>query len=213
MNTTTATTTTATAKKSTAKKSTAKKEDNTMNTTTATTATATTENSDLFTFTSKRIYVNETAYDVMRYGFDKDNSVYAFANVDGLGVRIHIGVSHKKYTEAKKAAQTYGMLKSAEDSEKAKTATAKTATAKTATAKATKTLDDYIKTGINGNGWKFVFDVNNSRTRLIFDSTPTEKQLEAINNAGFYYSKAMNSYNKKLTLKAAAAAEALAKNL
>ena len=89
----------------------------------------------------------------------------------------------------------------------------KAAAKKKAAPKATKTLEEYINSGINGNGWRFVFDTMNGKTRLVFDKAPTEKQVKAVAEAGFYYSKVMNSYNKKLTLKAAAAAEALAKQL
>ena len=42
---------------------------------------------------------------------------------------------------------------------------------------------------------------------------PSKKAIKAVENAGFYYSSKMNSWNKKLTFKAYRAAQELAKEL
>ena len=178
-------------------------------TTAATTTTAAAATTAELCFTSELITIAGIEKKAAAYGIsDKDGSVYAFVEIDNTPIRLHIGKDNKHYEQAKTAADKFIAEYKAATTTKATTA----ATTK-ATTKATKTLADYIKTGINGEGWKFVFDESSSRTRLVFENTPTEKQIAAITESGFYYSKAMNSYNKKLTLKAAAAAEQLAKKL
>ncbi len=72
---------------------------------------------------------------------------------------------------------------------------------------------DFIGQTITGNGWRILFDGETSRTRVIFDTTPTAAAAAALEKAGFYFSKAMNSYNKKLTCKAHRAAVALSGEL
>lgn len=71
----------------------------------------------------------------------------------------------------------------------------------------------FIGETIQGNGWKIIFDSEANRTRVIFEKTPTAAAKAATENAGFYYSSAMNSWNKKLTFKAYRAAKALSGQL
>lgn len=71
----------------------------------------------------------------------------------------------------------------------------------------------FIGQAITGSGWKILFDGETSRTRVIFESKPTDAARAALNNAGFYFSAGMNSWNKKLTFKAYRAAQALAAEL
>ena len=71
----------------------------------------------------------------------------------------------------------------------------------------------FIGETIQGNGWKIFFDGEASRTRVIFEGMPTEAARAAIENAGFYYSSIMNSWNKKLTFKAYRAAKVLSDQL
>lgn len=71
----------------------------------------------------------------------------------------------------------------------------------------------FIGSTINGNGWRIFFDPSTQRTRIIFNDKPTKDAVKALENAGFYYSKVMNSWNKKLTFKAYRAATALTKEL
>lgn len=72
---------------------------------------------------------------------------------------------------------------------------------------------DFIGETITGNGWRIFFDGASNRTRVIFDSDPTDAARAALEKAGFYYSQTMNSYNKKLTFKAHRAALDLANEL
>lgn len=71
----------------------------------------------------------------------------------------------------------------------------------------------FIGDSIQGKGYKIYFDGSTSRTRVIFDSTPTDAARAAVEKAGFYFSAAMNSWNKKLTFKAYRAALALSGEL
>lgn len=71
----------------------------------------------------------------------------------------------------------------------------------------------WIGTIIAGNGWNIAFDAQAGRTRVLFQATPSDAQKAAIESAGFFWSAAMNSWNKGLTCKAHRAAVALAAEL
>ena len=68
----------------------------------------------------------------------------------------------------------------------------------------------WIGTAITGKGWNIAFDQQTGRTRVLFQAQPTDAQKAAVENAGFYWSAQLNSWNKKLTCKAYRAAQALA---
>lgn len=73
---------------------------------------------------------------------------------------------------------------------------------------------DFVGTEIRGAGWLIRFDEDLQRTRVIFpDTAPSPAVQAAVEQAGFYYSRAMGSWNKKLTTKAHRAALALAEEL
>lgn len=67
----------------------------------------------------------------------------------------------------------------------------------------------FIGDTIHGNGWRIYFDGEKARTRIIFDGNPSAAAKAAVENAGFYFSSVMNSWNKKLTFKAYRAAKAV----
>lgn len=67
----------------------------------------------------------------------------------------------------------------------------------------------FIGSVIQGRGWKILFDGITNRTRVIFDGKPTDAARAATENAGFYYSPNMQSWNKKLTFRAYRAAQSL----
>nr|WP_295277604.1 hypothetical protein [uncultured Blautia sp.] len=71
----------------------------------------------------------------------------------------------------------------------------------------------FVGQSLQGNGWKIYFDGVANRTRVIFSVDPSKKAIKVVENAGFYYSSKMNSWNKKLTFKAYRAAQELAKEL
>lgn len=71
----------------------------------------------------------------------------------------------------------------------------------------------WIGTSIKGNGWEIFFDGGYDRTRVIFKKKPTAPVIEAVKEAGFYWSPQLKSWNKKLTSKAFRAAQELANTL
>ena len=71
----------------------------------------------------------------------------------------------------------------------------------------------WIGTTIQGKGWSIAFDADAGRTRVQVEGTPTDAQRSAIEQAGFYWSSQLKSWNKKLTCKAYRAAQALATTL
>ncbi len=71
----------------------------------------------------------------------------------------------------------------------------------------------FVGLEIKGNGWKIYFDPAYDRTRVIFPRKPSAAALDAVKAAGFFWSPAMKSWNKKLTHKAFRAAQALADQL
>lgn len=71
----------------------------------------------------------------------------------------------------------------------------------------------FIGETISGKGWRILFDADTQRTRVCFDAAPSDAARAAVEKAGFYFSAAMNSYNKKLTFKAHRAAVALSGEL
>lgn len=71
----------------------------------------------------------------------------------------------------------------------------------------------FIGESISGKGWSIVFDGGCNRTRVIVTAALKDKARPVIENAGFYYSPTLDSWNKKLTFKAYRAAQALAQSL
>ena len=71
----------------------------------------------------------------------------------------------------------------------------------------------FIGDVLQGNGWRILFDGTLQRTRVIFEAEPTAAARAVVETAGFYYSRSMNSWNKKLTFKAFRAAQKLAAEL
>ena len=72
---------------------------------------------------------------------------------------------------------------------------------------------DFIGQVIKGQGWKIVFDGSEERTRVIFLAPPPQAAEKATQEAGFFWSPLMKSWNKKLSFKAYRAAQGLALQL
>ena len=66
---------------------------------------------------------------------------------------------------------------------------------------------------ISGKGWSIVFDVGCNRTRVIIADPVKAAARPIVEAAGFYYSRTLDSWNKKLTFRAFRAANALADRL
>ena len=71
----------------------------------------------------------------------------------------------------------------------------------------------FAGTEIVGNGWKILFDAATQRTRIIFAAEPTPAAKKVLDDAGFFYSGRMDSWNKKLTFRAYRAAQFVAQEL
>ena len=71
----------------------------------------------------------------------------------------------------------------------------------------------FINEVIAGNGWSIVFDAGCNRTRVIITEPVKAAARPIVEEAGFYYSKNMDSWNKKLTFRARRAALNLADKL
>ena len=71
----------------------------------------------------------------------------------------------------------------------------------------------FIGQSITGAGWAIIFDGSCNRTRVIVSKSNHDKLRGIIENAGFYYSASMGSWNRKLTFRAYRAAQALAQDL
>jgi hypothetical protein len=71
----------------------------------------------------------------------------------------------------------------------------------------------FIGQTIQGTGWRIIFDGDAGRTRVIVQDNAPDAVREAVQAAGFYWSKNLESYNKKLTFRAYRAAQALAQQL
>lgn len=71
----------------------------------------------------------------------------------------------------------------------------------------------FVGTSIKGAGYSIIFDGACNRTRVVVSDDVKEKARPIIEKAGFYYSAAMDSWNKKLTFRAYRAAQELAAEL
>ena len=71
----------------------------------------------------------------------------------------------------------------------------------------------FIGQSITGAGWAIIFDGTHNRTRVIISKGNHDKLRGIVENAGFYYSAALDSWNRKLTFRAYRAAQALAQEL
>lgn len=67
----------------------------------------------------------------------------------------------------------------------------------------------FIGQALEGKNWRIVFDGDAGKTRVCFPRKPSTKVLEAVKAAGFYWSPAMQSWNKGLNFRAYRAAEKL----
>ena len=201
----------------------------TANTTTATVA----PTANAWTFAPEHITVNGFTFPA-GYSIARNGSVYVLPKVpahDQPAIRVHFGKDLPMYAEALAAAQAAKQASKAEPAalvaepapaaeaapvaepapaEPAPAAPAEPAPAKNAAAPVEKS---WIGSAITGKGWAITFDQTAGRTRVTVEGTPTDAQRNAIEQAGFYWSARMGSWNKGLTCKAHRAALALAETL
>lgn len=67
----------------------------------------------------------------------------------------------------------------------------------------------FIGQALEGKSWRIVFDGDAGKTRVCFPRKPSNKVLDAVKAAGFYWSPALQSWNKGLNFRAYRAAEKL----
>ena len=172
----------------------------------------------VFTFTADSITVKGKTFPA-EYSVTPSGSVFVFVQEEGKPekTRIRFNPDHAQQADALAAARNE---KPAADPAPAAVEETPAAPAAdpvpVADGKATRgpvPEKTFIGESITGNGWKILFDGETSRTRIIFESKPTGAARAALDKAGFYFSAAMNSWNKKLTFKAYRAAQALAGEL
>lgn len=166
------------------------------NTTTATAA-------NVWTFAPDAVTVNGRTFPAS-YSLARSGDVYVFATVKAAAdaadvpVRLHISATMPMHADAVAAAEAARKASKPAPVQEQPAPVAGKA---------------WIGTTIQGKGWSIAFDADAGRTRVQVEGTPTDAQRSAIEQAGFYWSSQLKSWNKKLTCKAYRAAQALATTL
>lgn len=166
------------------------------------------------TFTADTLTINGSTFPA-EYSVDTCGTVFVSVpvNMDGSErtMRIKISADDSRYAAALAAAE-----QAADQAEPAPEAEpAEPAEPARDPKQACGPVPDKLFVGmeIKGKGWKIVFDGGYDRTRVIFKRRPSEAAREAVKAAGFYWSPALESWNKKLSFKAFRAAQELAQQL
>lgn len=161
-----------------------------------------------WTFATTSATVNGRTFPAS-YSLARSGDVYVFTALraaDGtdMPVRIHVTADMPMHADAVAAA------KAARDADPAAAVKAEPTIAAPAQDAAQTVAKPWIGTTITGKGWNIAFDEQAQRTRVLFQVQPTAAQKAAIENAGFFWSNQLQSWNKKLTCKAHRAAQELA---
>lgn len=160
-----------------------------------------TENTaNVWTFAPDAVTVNGRTFPAT-YSVARGGDVYVFTTLEGAPIRVHIGLEMPMHAAAVAAAQPKAEKPVEPKPEKPTQPKAEKPAEKT-----------WIGSTITGAGWSIVFDEALKRTRVLCEH-PTDAQKSAIEDAGFYWSATMGSWNKKLTVKAYRAAQELAAKL
>ena len=172
------------------------------------TITATAAN--VWTFAPDAVTVNGRTFPAS-YSLARSGDVYVFATVKAAAdaadvpVRLHISATMPMHADAVAAAEAARKA--------SKPAPVQEQPAPVQDKPAPVAGKAWIGTTIQGKGWSIAFDADAGRTRVQVEGTPTDAQRSAIEQAGFYWSSQLKSWNKKLTCKAYRAAQALATTL
>lgn len=130
-------------------------------------------------------------------------TVYIYVKVDGNTVKIAVPGDDRYYPDACKAFQE-------QDQEPEQTPEEAPDPKKAHGPIPEKT---FVNTSICGERFQIIFDGAANRTRVIIPEEYRSIARDVLQKAGFYYSSAMDSFNKKLTFRAYRAAVALAAEL
>jgi hypothetical protein len=171
------------------------------------------------TFGPNSITVNGKTFPA-EYSMTPGGSVFAFATVQEgdktVSVRIKIDQNDACYERAVKAAKQEQETRMQAKAEPVAVIEPVAVVEPVAVAEPVAepvACKPFIGTEITGEGWKIRFDNACGRTRVMLQSEPTAAMRAVIENAGFFWSGMMKSWNKKLTVKAYKAAQALALDL
>ena len=188
---------------------------------------------NVWTFAPDAVTVNGRSFPAS-YSLARTGDVYVFATVKAdadaaeMPVRLHISATMPMHADAVAAAEAARAASKASKPAEAPAPVQEVAPAVEAAPAqeaAPAPVQDapapvdapagkaWIGTAIQGKGWSIAFDAAAGRTRVQVEGTPTDAQRSAIEQAGFYWSAQLNSWNKKLTCKAYRAAQALASTL
>lgn len=180
-----------------------------------------------WTFAPDTLTVNGRTFPAS-YSLARTGDVYVFATVKAdadaaeMPVRLHISATMPMHADAVAAAEAARAASKASKPAEAPAPVQEVAPVVEAApvqevapapVQDTPAGKAWIGTAIQGKGWSIAFDAAAGRTRVQVEGTPTDAQRSAIEQAGFYWSAQMNSWNKKLTCKAYRAAQALASTL
>ena len=177
-------------------------------------------------FTADSITVNGRTFPAS-YSLAPKGDVYVFVNLkataeaaDLPAVRLHVCANMPMHADAVAAAQAAKQAAKVEPAPVVEAAApvadpapvqdAPAPVTEPAPAKAAPVEKPWIGTSITGKGWSIAFDQATGRTRVTVEGTPTDAQRNAIEQAGFFWSAKMASWNKCLTCKAYRAAQTLA---
>ena len=188
------------------------------------TANTTTATVNSWIFTADSITVNGRTFPAS-YSLAPKGDVYVFVNLkataeaaDLPAVRLHVCANMPMHADAVAAAQAAKQAAKVEPAPAVEAAApvadpapvAEPAPVQDAPAKVAPVEKPWIGTSITGKGWSIAFDQATGRTRVTVEGTPTDAQRNAIEQAGFFWSAKMASWNKGLTCKAYRAAQSLA---
>lgn len=166
-------------------------------------------------FTLDSLSINGKTFPA-QYSISPTGTVYAFVTIQEGGkpvnLRVKIDPSEAAYGAALAAAQQEKQAHAAPVAQ-AEPAQKPEPVQDAPSAPASVPEKAFIGQTIQGTGWRIVFDGAASRTRVILQDDAPEAMREAVQAAGFYWSKPLASFNKKLTFKAYRAAQALAQQL
>ena len=166
-------------------------------------------------FTLDTLSINGKSFPAS-YSVTPSGTVYAFVTIleDGkpVNLRVKIEPSEAAYGAALAAARKES-TEAQPAQEPSTPAAVQAAPVQEASAPASVPEKSFVGQTIQGTGWKIVFDGDASRTRVIVQDDAPEAIRAAVQAAGFFWSKPLASFNKKLTFKAYRAAQALALQL
>lgn len=165
-----------------------------------------------------------------RYSLSKTGDVYAYAKIDGQGIRIHVGTDSPAYHDAFDAAMAAKAAVPAKQEKPAAKPAAKPvakvpakqekAAAKPAANVPAKQEKPVAKPAtapkeqpMSGKGWRIVEDNAEGRIRVYLDADVSDAVKTAVVDGGFWWTPTKQAYSKRCNPRGMRAAAALAETL